>query len=284
MLAVAVGGHRPQQRLGDHLHGALEGLQHDVAGEPVGDDDVDGVGRDVAPFDVADEVDALGRLEQLEGLFAQRVALAGLLADRQQANTRLGDGEAVVGEDRAHLGELHEPLRLHVGVGAGVEEDRGRRAGHGDGGGDRRALDALDAAHPQQRRGHRGAGVAGGDHRRCLLVADGLGRTHQRRVLLPAHAAGGVLVHGDDLGRLDQRQVTAIREVGRTDQDDRYSLGSGALGALDDLAGCTVAAHGVDRDRQHERPDHRRVMRASERQRGSGQQRPAWPGNAMIRC
>jgi hypothetical protein len=40
----------------DHgLHATLERLQHDVAGEAVGDDDVD-VGRhDVASLDVADE-------------------------------------------------------------------------------------------------------------------------------------------------------------------------------------------------------------------------------------
>ena len=90
--------------------------------------------------------------EQLERLLAQRVALAGLLADRQQADLRRGQPEAVAGVDRAHLGELDEPLGLHLGVGAGVEQHRRRRAGHRDRGGDGRAADALDAAHAQQRR------------------------------------------------------------------------------------------------------------------------------------
>ena len=87
------------------------------------------VGHDVAALDVADEVAARGRPalgQQLVGLLDQRVALGGLLADRQQADPGLGDAEAVAGVDRAHLGELHQPLGLALGVGAGVEQHGGR--------------------------------------------------------------------------------------------------------------------------------------------------------------
>jgi hypothetical protein len=52
------GGEGGEQRLHDGLHAALERLEHHVAGEAVGDDDVDVVGHDVAALDVADEVDA----------------------------------------------------------------------------------------------------------------------------------------------------------------------------------------------------------------------------------
>ena len=71
------------------------------------------------------------------------------------------------GEDRAHLGELHEPLR------PGTRRWRRRRAarsascpGTGMRRGDGRAGHALDAAHPQQRARHRRAGVAGAHHGR----------------------------------------------------------------------------------------------------------------------
>ena len=36
-----------------------DGLEHDVAGEAVGDHDVDVAGEDVAPLDVADELEVL---------------------------------------------------------------------------------------------------------------------------------------------------------------------------------------------------------------------------------
>src|SRR5215471_6803179 len=55
------------QEVLDHLGERLGHLQDDVAGEAVGDDDVDGSVEDVAPLDVADEVQA-GLLEDLEGL------------------------------------------------------------------------------------------------------------------------------------------------------------------------------------------------------------------------
>ena len=46
--------------------------------------------------------------------------------------------------------------------------------------------------------------------------------------------------------------VTAVGQVGRADEDDGDAVGHSPLGALDDLARRTVAAHGVDRDGQHQ--------------------------------
>ena len=125
----------------------------------------------------------------------------------------LVDAEAVTGVDRAHLGELHQPLGLHSALAPASSRMVGRRPGNRDRRGDRRPADALDAAHAQQRRGHRGAGVAGGDHRRRLAVAHRLGGAHERGVLLAAHALGGVVVHRDDLGRRDQLEVATTFEV-----------------------------------------------------------------------
>ena len=44
---------------------------------------------------------------------------------------------------------------------------------------------------------------------------------------------------------------TRVGEVGRADEDDRDAGVDGLARAGDDLVGCTVAAHGVDRDREH---------------------------------
>ena len=242
-----------------------ERLEGDVAGEPVGDDDVDLVGHHVAALDVADEPGAGGGEGALAGqervgLLDQRVALRLLLADGEEADPGLGDAVALAGEHRAHLGELHQPGRLALGVGAGVEQDRGRRARDRDRRGDGRAGHALDAAHAQQGRGHRRPGVAGRDHGRGLVVAHGLGRADERRVLLGADARARVVAHADDLGRGDHVELTAerLQDLGPPDEDDGDTqFGGGALRSLDDGVGSVVAAHGVDGDGQH----HREVSR-----------------------
>ena len=64
-LRLVVGAEGAEDRVHEGAHRTLEGLEHDVAGEAVGDDDID-VGRhDVAALDVADER-AAGGLERLE--------------------------------------------------------------------------------------------------------------------------------------------------------------------------------------------------------------------------
>ena len=63
--------------------------------------------------------------------------------------------------------------------------------------------------------GHGRPGVAGRDHGRGLAVAHQLGRPHQRGVLLAAHPAGRVLVHGDDLGAGARAPGPGCRPPGR---------------------------------------------------------------------
>ena len=60
----------------------------------------------------------------------------------------------------------------------------------------------------------------------------------------------GVGVHGDDLGGRDHLEAVGVAElVGSTDQHHRHAeLLHGLHAPRDDLAGCLVAAHGVDGD------------------------------------
>ena len=99
---------------------AFERLEHDVAGEAVGDDDVDVVGQHVAALDVADEVRGPASAASSSWVaFTRLLPFIGLLADRQEPDPRLAHAVAVAEVDAAHLGELHEPLGLALGVGAG---------------------------------------------------------------------------------------------------------------------------------------------------------------------
>ena len=109
----------------DGLDQPFAHLQRDVAGEAVADDHVGVAGVDVAPFDVADEVDRRV-LEQLVRLARQIVALALFLADREQADARRLEPERDARVGRAHHRELHEMRRTAADGGAGVEQHRGR--------------------------------------------------------------------------------------------------------------------------------------------------------------
>ena len=86
--------------------GALEQLEHDVAGEAVGDDDVDRAERDVAALDVAGEAQARVVGQQPVGVDHEAVALALLVAVREQADARLVDAEDAGREGGAHVREL----------------------------------------------------------------------------------------------------------------------------------------------------------------------------------
>ena len=258
-LVGRVAAQRVEQCGDDAAERSLEGLQDHVAGESIGDHHVDVIGHQIAAFDVADEVDARRSLEEREDLFAQQVSLARLLADREESDLGIVDAEPVCGVDGTHLRELHQPLRLHFGVGARVQHDRRGRAGHRDHRCDRGSIDTLDPTHPQQRRGHGRTRVPGRDHRARPAVAHRLSGAHQRRVLLPTDAVGRVVVHCDHLGRLDQVEVTATLEAGAADENNRNTEGRSLQSAGDDLTRSLVAAHGVDCDGQHGRyRQHRR--------------------------
>ena len=95
----------------DGLGRPLDGLEADVAGEAVGDDDVHEPVHDVAALDVAVEVrDALVGGDELVRLDHLGRALGGLLADAEQADRRLGDAHDLARERLAHDGELAQEL------------------------------------------------------------------------------------------------------------------------------------------------------------------------------
>ena len=119
----------------------------------------------------------------------------------------------------------------------------------------RRSVDSADPMPTQEGGRHRRPGVAGGDHRRGLAVANGLCRPDQGRVLLAAHALSGVLVHTDDLGCRDQRKVTAALEVVGTDEQYWYALGRGTVRPGEYLPGSAVAPERIEGDGEHGRTD-----------------------------
>src|SRR5664280_3341131 len=105
----------------DHLAQPLGDLEHDVAHETVADHHVHAAVVDVAPLDVADEVQP-GIGEQAVRLDRHAVALALLLADREQADARVRHPQHRLRVEVAHDGELLQVLRFAVDVRADVED------------------------------------------------------------------------------------------------------------------------------------------------------------------
>ena len=191
--------------------------------------------------------------QELVGLLDQRVALGVLLADRQQRHPRVVDAEAVAGVDRAHLGELDEPLGAALGVGAGVEQDGRRAAEHRDRRGDGGTGHALDAAHAQQGAGHRGSGVAGADHgrgrpSRTASAARTSEESFMRRTLAPASSSMAMTSEAAMTSRSPGSPISSGRPTSTTGDTERRGR---LLGPGDDLGRRLVAAHGVDGDGKH---------------------------------
>ena len=243
--------HDVLERLEQHLGGALDGLQTHVAGEPVANEHVE-VGRQhIAPLGVAGEVGQL-LAHQLVRLLRELGALLLLLADIEQRGARLLDAQHLLRVDRAHAAELHEVLGLAVGVGAHIaHNDRTHR--RGDHRRQRRAGDALGAAHHKRRCRQARAGRAGREEALRGLLLDQAAPDHDRGVLLLAHGLGGMLAHRDGLrGGLRDAAVVGGRERGDdlvgTAQDDGQVLvgGKRLLDAVEHHAGSVVAAQRID--------------------------------------
>jgi hypothetical protein len=193
------------EQVEDEGREALEELDDDVARDRVGDDDIGQVACHVLALDVADEAQPRG-VEELGRPLDPEIALALLLADREEGHPRVADADDALGEDRPHPGVLGEVLGRRIGVRPDVEQDE-RRSGpdHLDGQG--RAVDAGQPTDPEDRRSHRGAGVAGRDHGVGLAAADELAGDEDRGVLLLPQRERRVLVHLDDLAGRDDRDV-----------------------------------------------------------------------------
>ena len=101
----------------------FEELQQHVAGEAVAHHHVEFSGEHVPALAVAGEHQALFRRQQGVGLQGEIVALAFLLTDVQQADARSPHLQDVPAVDAAHQGELMEPGRFAVAVGAHVEHE-----------------------------------------------------------------------------------------------------------------------------------------------------------------
>ena len=178
---------------------ALEELDHDVADDGIADDDVGEVVDEVLALDVADEVQA-GRDRAARCAGRSGLALATLLADRQQGDSGPSTPRTRSAKMAPMCGVLVEVLTARVGVGADVEEDEGPRLrDHLD----RQCgpVDARQAAQPQDRGGHAGTRVTGGHDSVGLAAPDEIGSDEDRGVLLLAQGEGRVLVHLDDLAR-----------------------------------------------------------------------------------
>ena len=209
----------------------------------------------VPALDVTPEVEILRRGQQRVGLLRQRVALAGLLADREQADRWRPHVQDRRGEGRAHVRELEEVLRAGIGVRPAVDQHdgaaRGRNRLH-----DRRAQDALDPAHVHQRRGHHGPRRARRDGSDRATLPDRAAALDERGVGLRAHGERGLLVPADHLRRVHdvdaRRQLAAElleQRLLRSAEQDAYAPGRGRLNCTGDgLARRVVSPHRVERD------------------------------------
>ncbi len=197
-------------------------------------------------------------LEERMGLADESVALLRLLPDGEQRDRGLGDAEDLLCEDRAHVPELDEVLGPRVRVRSRVDQDGGAADGrkrHGD----RGPVDIGEPADLEEAGGQHRAGVPGGHDRGRVPLADRAAGGEHRASALLARGIGGLLVHLDDVGGVDDLQAMRQRleRVAAPEKDRLDGVGSCRVRARDDLLRGPIAAHRVDRD-----PDSRHALRS----------------------
>ena len=123
---------------------AFHGLEGDIAGKAVGDNDVDSSAVEVAAFDIADVIE-----RQLSENFVRDAGRLGplgvFLTVAQDADARIPNAAHDTGVDLAHDGELDQVLRFTLHICPGINETGAltQSRQHGNNG---RPLDALETA------------------------------------------------------------------------------------------------------------------------------------------
>ena len=188
--------------------------------------------------------------------------------------------EAAGHEGRPHLRELDQPLGVAVGVGAGVDEDRGpARSRPGSG---RRS--------PGGRRPAAGPCATGRSpsRRRCCPRSPSRrpgrrARPRRHRTRLESFfvrtlcAGSSCIAMTSPAGSTSRSAGVAERAVGRADEHDGDpELLGRAPCAGDDLAGGVVTAHGVDGDRQCRSTGERRPLGCRGRRHDGQSTSTAW--------
>ena len=193
------------------------------------------------------------RLEQRVHRLAQVVALARLLAVREQAEARLVDPLVDARVLAAHDRELARATpAVQSTVAPPSTRICGARPGHRDRHRDRGPGGTLDATHAQQRRGHGRAGVARAGHRVGLAVAHELGaRSRSKRPSWCAPTPAGRASRRPPWpGRAPRRSWRRAASGGSRAPTRRGGPHAELVGRLDrardDLAGGAVAPHRVD--------------------------------------
>ena len=197
-----------------------------------------------------------GRLDQRGRLLDALLALAALLADREQRHAGILDAEHLLGVDRAHPRVLGQVEAGRVGRGADVQQhERAAVGDHLDGQG--RPVDARERPRWTM------AEATPAPVCPAVTTASALpSRTRRMQTLMLASRLRRTAAAGWSSIVIDSSACTMVTWAGSgpsmkgadarlvTDQDD---VGLGVLprpvdGAAHDLLGRVVAAHGVDGD------------------------------------
>ena len=186
-----------------------------------------------------------------------------LRAVGEKPDTGILDAERRARIRRRHHAELREIGRLALRIGAAVAK-KGLRAAHvGDPGAERGAKNALDAADEHDPARQDGARRTRRDKpARGEIVFQNIEPDDERTVALGAHGRRGNVVVGDDLCAVDDLHAGSVvgvfielvfdeRFVSRKNDLEITAVGERLDGALDDLGGSVVPAHGVHDNFEH---------------------------------
>ena len=194
------------------LHrGTLGRLAQHVAREAVAHDEVVFSRQQVAALHVSDKVDAAAVFQKSVGFLSQVIALFGLRADIEERDAgvifAVGVFQVCAADDRLMQKHLGGDVDVRAGV-AHADDIAGHGRQDRTKGG---SADAPDAPDAQGRGGDQRAGRAGRYQRRDIFFgSQHRDRLDHRAFLFQTDRVGGLVLAGDDLGRVDDPDPVAV--------------------------------------------------------------------------
>ena len=226
----------------------FERLQHDVAGEAVGDDDVGGAAEDVATLGVAGEVEIAraraGRAPRARAGSPSRAPR------RSRAAGPSGSTPSISAAKTAPIVANCSRCSGRASAFAPASMQDGRAVLGWDRYRDRRPHHAGDAPQLEQPGGEHGARVPGRDDRIGLPFGDCAHRGDERAVGLRAHGLRRLVVHLDHVrGRKSSRPRVSRPGSPKITSSTPSPRAASAPATIS--CGASIAAHRVDRDAGH---------------------------------
>ncbi len=191
---------------------SLTKFQYDIAYEAVTDHNVGVTCRNIAPLDIADEIETQrrgARFEQLVSLLHQFIALRLLFTVGKQSDAWRGHSKYTLHVRGTHQGELQQIFGFAIGIGSHIYYQANTISGR-ENPSQGWSIHSFDAFEGKERCSHHRATITCGNRTNRCTVAYQLQCQRHRGVFLAPDSRGGMFIHLDGFISMNNGQIKAL--------------------------------------------------------------------------